>query len=172
MKKIAIFIVMLCLLCCPVSVYAAELSDTTASSGAVISAEVPSTHTLTVSADKAAVTFGGKTGDRFEVPRLIEFVLQISTDNGWKVIKVLLNDEDVTKAYADGKITLSGIYEDATLTILTEKIPVTPGGDPTSPQTGDNSHLSLWISLLFASGAALLISYSYMGYCKRRRKEK
>lgn len=172
MKKIAIFIVMLCLLCCPISVYAAELNESTADSGAVISAEVPSTHTLTVSADKAAVTFGGKTGTTFEVPRLTEFVLQISTDNGYKVTKVLLNDEDVTKAYADGKITLSGIYEDATLTILTEKIPVTPGGDPTSPQTGDNSHLSLWISLMIASGAALLISYSYIGYSKRRRKEK
>lgn len=168
MKKIAILIAMLCLLCCPISVYAAELSDTTASSGTVISAEVPSTHTLTVSADKAAVTFGGKTGNTFDVPRLIEFVLQTSTDNGYKVSKVLLNDEDVTKAYADGKITLSGIYEDAALTILTEKIPVTPGGDPTSPQTGDNSHLFPWMALFFLSGGGVIGAAIYS---RKKRKQ-
>ncbi len=158
MKKIILFIVMLTLLCCPISVYAAELNEGTASSGAVISAEVPSTHTLTVSADKAAVTFGGKTGTTFEVPRLTEFTLQISTEKGYRVKQILLNGEDVTKAYKDGKLTLSGIYEAGELTILTEKVPVTPGGDSTSPKTGDNSHLWLWMLLMILAMGGLILT--------------
>ena len=53
-----------------------------------------------------------------------------------------------------------------TVTAKTEdKTPSKPG-DTDSPQTGDNSNMSLWIALLFISGGALIV----FGIKSRKRK--
>ena len=50
----------------------------------------------------------------------------------------------VTVKFDDGRV-------DTTLAIKAAAAPT----DPTSPQTGDTSHMGLWVSLLCVSGAAL-----------------
>ena len=52
-----------------------------------------------------------------------------------------LVDEDAKKALADAKAALAELNKPA---------------DTTSPATGDNSHLMLWIALLFISGGAVI----------------
>ena len=52
-----------------------------------------------------------------------------------------LVDEDAKKALADAKAALAGLNKPA---------------DTDSPQTGDNSHMFLWIALLFISGGAVI----------------
>ncbi len=60
---------------------------------------------------------------------------------------------------------------DLKITGVSDSTPLSGNTGNNSPQTGDTDNPNLWLSLLIASGTALLMSYSYIGYSKRRRKE-
>ena len=60
---------------------------------------------------------------------------------------------------------------DIKITGVADSTPQSGNTDDKAPQTGDAGNLNLWIGLLITSGAVLLISYGYMSYSKRRRKE-
>lgn len=119
MRKITSFLLALCLLLsCPMTVFAA--GDSAGST--VITTVVPSTHTLTVSAENAAVSYNGEAGTSFEVPRLEEFTLTVKAADGYLISKILLDGKDVTESFSEGTLTLSGIYEAAELTVVTLKV--------------------------------------------------
>lgn len=61
--------------------------------------------------------------------------------------------------------------EDGRLTVdkVTDVTPSSKPDDEKSPQTGDNSHITVWIALVLASGAALTGSLLMGGRRKRRR---
>ncbi len=49
---------------------------------------------------------------------------------------------------------LDTVQEDVTVKAVYTEIPVVE--EPSAPQTGDNSHMALWIALLFISGGAVI----------------
>ncbi len=74
-----------------------------------------------------------------------------------------LVDEDVKKALDDAKAALAELKKPAD-----PDKPVDPDkpADPNSPATGENSHVSLWIALLFISGSAVIT----LTVCDRKRR--
>ena len=52
-------------------------------------------------------------------------------------------------------MNINGITVEAGETIIVEKESTDPTGDTTSPVTGDDSNIALWIGVLLAAGAAL-----------------
>ncbi|MDD6479085.1 MAG: LPXTG cell wall anchor domain-containing protein, partial [Oscillospiraceae bacterium] len=46
-------------------------------------------------------------------------------------------------------------------TTFTVKAKAAADNDTDSPQTGDNSHMALWIAVLFVSGGALIVTGIY-----------
>ncbi|MGN0523935.1 MAG: carboxypeptidase-like regulatory domain-containing protein [Eubacterium sp.] len=124
MKKIASLLLCLCLV---FSLPTVAFAQTVESSGdAVISASVPDTHKITVSADGADVLFNGATQYSFAVERLSQPTLIIRAESGKSVKQVLLNGVDITSQIKGGYYTLEPVYEDKTLTVITEDEAVVP----------------------------------------------
>lgn len=124
MKKIASLLLCLCLV---FSLPTVAFAQTAESSGdAVISASVPETHKITVYADGADVMFNGEMQDSFTVERLSEPTVIIRAEGGKSVKQVLLNGEDITSQIKGGYYTLEPVYEDKTLTVITEDEAVVP----------------------------------------------
>ena len=75
------------------------------------------------------------------------------TYGDWKVTKEATEKEAGEKAHT---CTVCGYTETAEIA----KLPTNPGTDTkpetTTPATGDNSHMALWIALLFVSGAGVI----------------
>lgn len=118
MKKIASLLLCLCLV---FSLPTVAFAQTAESSGdAVISASVPETHKITVYADGADVMFNGAPGASFTVERLSQPTLIIRAQSGKSVKQVLLNGVDITSQIKGGYYTLEPVYEDKTLTVITE----------------------------------------------------
>lgn len=67
--------------------------------------------------------FGGASGSSFTVERLSEPTLLIRPDSEKTVKQILLNGEDVTSLVKGGYYTLAPVYEDKTLTVVTEDLP-------------------------------------------------
>lgn len=117
MKKLAAVLMCLCLIAVfPITAYASQ-------SDANISTVVPDTHNITVVSDGAQVFFGGAPGSSFTVERLSEPTLLIRPDSEKTVKQILLNGEDVTSLVKGGYYTLAPVYEDKTLTVVTEDLP-------------------------------------------------
>lgn len=124
MKKIASLLLCLCLV---FSLPTVAFAQTAESSGdAVISASVPETHKITVCADGADVMFNGEMQDSFTVERLSEPTVIIRAESGKSVKQVLLNGEDITSQIKGGYYTLEPVYENKTLTVITEDEAVVP----------------------------------------------
>lgn len=83
--------------------------------------------------------------------------ISIPVAEGKKIKSVLWGSEDVTSAFENGKWVTPEIVEDVVLTITLEEISSTP-------QTGDNSNLNLWVVLLSISLIGLVV-------CLRRSKK-
>ena len=138
MKKITAAVFTLCLLLsCAMPCFAAEISGEQSSGEVNLTAQVPETHVLTVSVKNGTVSYNGKDGTRLEIPRLSAFSLAIKIDSGYRVKKITLDETDVTDAYKDGQLTLSGIYAEAQLNVVTEKIGGTYDVDNPNPKAGD-----------------------------------
>ena len=75
--------------------------------------------------------------------------------------------EGVEVTNSTGKnMNINGITVEAGETIIVEKESTDPTGDTTSPVTGDDSNIALWIGVLLAAGAALTGTAVY----SRKRK--
>lgn len=121
MKKIASLLLCLCLVfSLPTVAFAQTVSKSENGGNAVISASVPNTHKITVSAEGAYVIFDGTRGESFTVDRLSEPTLIIRAQIGKAVKQVLLNGEDITSQIKGERYTLEPVYEDKTLTVITE----------------------------------------------------
>ncbi len=116
MKGIAAVVCMLYLLLYSMSCFGATDEDAVS-----LTADVPTAHTLTIDTEHAVVAYDAYIDREFVVPRLDAFTLDIILECGYDVKQVLVNGADVTAQYADGRLTLSGIYETETLQILTEQ---------------------------------------------------
>ncbi|MGN1473479.1 MAG: carboxypeptidase-like regulatory domain-containing protein [Eubacteriales bacterium] len=121
MKKITTLLLSLLLLC--------GMSMTAFAEDVDISTTVPESHHITVVADGAEVFCGGGSGGSFTVGRLAApTTVLIRADSGKTVKQVLLNGEDITSQIKGGYYTLAPVYEDKTLTVITEEAPSVPQG--------------------------------------------
>ena len=122
MRKITALLLSLLLLCSvSMTAFAQEPTSTT------ITATVPDSHTITVSADGADVFCNGQSGSRFTVDRLSEPELLIRAVSGKEITQILLNGEDIADQVKGGLCTLKPVYENMTLTVVTRDAPEPQG---------------------------------------------
>lgn len=122
MRKITTLLLSVLLLCSiSMAAFAEEPSNTT------ITATVPDSHTITVSADGADVFCNGQSGNQFTVDRLSEPELLIRAVSGKEITQILLNGEDITAQVKGGFYTLEPVYENMTLTVVTRDAPEAQG---------------------------------------------
>lgn len=130
MKKIAVFLLCFSLLSSnTITVCAAE--PNTAPGEAMITTEVPESHHIRLMIKGFVdVTLDGQSGTDFTVERLSQPVLEF-IPNGRRIIKLLLNGEDITDAVKNGLYTLAPVYGDMVLEIIaeTEEIPSEQSGN-------------------------------------------
>ncbi|NLA76759.1 MAG: hypothetical protein GX851_02825, partial [Clostridiales bacterium] len=120
MKQISCMLlsfVLLCSLCVP----AFALGTAEASGKVTISAEVPSSHKVTVQTDGgAAVIYGEHTVNEFDAPRFGTPTITIRAQNGKQIKSVLLNGTEISDKLQGGKYTFSPICEEQALVVITE----------------------------------------------------
>ena len=92
-----------------------------------ITANVPGSHTITVDADGAEVFCDGAAGSSFTVERLSGPKLLIRAESGREITEILLNGENITKQIRGGYYTLEPVYEDQTITVMTDEAPAAQG---------------------------------------------
>lgn len=149
MKKIVAMLLCFCFLCiCPVTVFARTVTGTDTGADVIIGVTVPEHHQIIVTAEHARVSADGQTGNSLTVERLSQPRLLIQPDDGYKIIKVTLNGEDITGSVIGGYYTLTPIYEDKTLMVETVKVAFIPEEtepvtNEKSPQTGDTSNIMM-----------------------------
>ncbi|NLA77192.1 MAG: carboxypeptidase regulatory-like domain-containing protein [Clostridiales bacterium] len=103
-------------------VTAATLDPNTGSGSVIITAQVPYEHTITVVTDGGAeVLLGDNAADRFTVDRLSSPELIIRGQKNHVIKSAFLNGEDITAAIDNGFYLFSPVFEDKTLTLITEK---------------------------------------------------
>ena len=126
MRKIMALLLCFCLLSVgPVTAFAQEAVHEEETGGNTnISVTVPDSHKITISAEHAQVLYHGQMGENFSVERLSEPTFLIRPENGYKVARVLLNGEDVTAQVRGGYYTLESVYEEKTMTVETEALPL------------------------------------------------
>ena len=86
----------------------------------------------------------GKVGDTITVTA--------TPDSGYKLKNILVDGKAITGntfVMKDADATVTAEFEKVT-------VPAEPSKDTTSPQTGDNSNMILWVALLFISGGAVI----------------
>lgn len=121
MKRAIAFLLCCCIACCfSVTVFAQTVSEGESVATAVISATVPDSHKITVSANGAEVFFEGVAKTEFSAGRLTEPTVLIRANSGKTVKQVLLNGEDVTSQIKGGYYKFAPVYEEKTLAVITE----------------------------------------------------
>ena len=123
----------------------------------ILTATVPCTVPLQIG-EHGTVTVNGitYTGDA-SIKADLDTVLTytITPDSGYEISKVTYDGTDVTASAKSGTYTALALKGNVTLTVAFTK------AVPTSPQTGDESCMALWIAMMCVSGAeiaALVIS--------------
>lgn len=123
MKRLTALLLCFLTLCtCSVTAFAAE--PETEEANTVISATVPDSHKITVTADSARVFYEGVSGEEFIVERLSLPRLLIRAESGKVIKSVMLNDVDVTAELHGGYLDLAPVYEDKVITVTAEDEPV------------------------------------------------
>lgn len=136
----------------PVTVWAQETTlQTIVPSNHIIHLDLKGTGTILV--DGVAYSDSAD----IQVQRQHRPEISIPVAEGKQIKSVLWGSEDVTSAFENGKWVAPEIVEDVVLTITLEEISSTP-------QTGDNSNLNLWVVLLSISLIGLVV-------CLRRSKK-
>lgn len=132
MKRITALLLCLCLpVCLSVTAFAQDnvpvtapdptvISESGSRGSAVIGTTVPRCHTVTVTADGAAVFYEGTAVTVFAADRLSTPEIVIRPDSGRTVKQVLLNDEDITSRIRGGRYTFAPVCADQSLTVMTE----------------------------------------------------
>ncbi|MGN1315437.1 MAG: hypothetical protein ACI4VW_00030 [Acutalibacteraceae bacterium] len=127
MKRITSLLLCLCLVfSLSTVVFAGTVPESESIGKSVISTSVPYSHTVTVSAKGADVMFNGELRESFTVERLSQPTLIVRAESGKSVKQVLLNGVDITSQIKGGYFTLEPVYEDKTLTVITEDEAVAP----------------------------------------------
>ena len=125
MKKITALLLCFLLLCiCGVAAFAEAPEDE--STNAVISAVVPDTHKITVTAENAKVFYVGVSGEEFAVGRLSQPRLLIRAESGKVIKSVTLNGVDMTDLLHGGYLDLAPVCEDVAMVVTTEDEPAAP----------------------------------------------
>lgn len=180
MKKLtALLLCILLMFVCSVTAFAQTVG---------IDTVVPDSHTVTVNVTgDATAELDGEAGTTFTVDRLSEPVLRFIPADGKQIVKITLNGEDITDQLDGDTYKLAPVYEDMTLDIQvqTEDVPEQPTeapttpkgdnatpdqkgdnngtgakGDSTSPKTGDETHLTLWVMLMILCAAGMFLVFA------------
>ena len=178
MKKAAALLLcafMLCASC--LTVYAEDEAANTSSRETVITAEVPDSHELTVKiTGNVTIKVNGEEGTKFKVPRLSEPVLELIPHDGERIVKVTINDVDMTDQFVDNKYVFPPLYEDkdVIVNVVTEPIPENSSGSSSEPDSstsdsGQNSNPVTGIAGGLSVGAVVVLSLVIVG---KKRKEK
>ena len=142
MRRLAVLGLCLCLFpYCALTAFAEDTTSTAPQNDAVISVSVPSAHTLTVTAPEVVtVTLDGVSGNKFSVERLSEPTLAVNIPDGQEIVKIVLNGEDVTDKFANGRYKLPPVYENLALEVETRSVkPTTSTTEPTTSSTTDST---------------------------------
>ena len=142
MRRLAVLGICLCLFpYCALTAFAEDTTSTSPQNDAVISVSVPSAHTLTVTAPEVVtVTLDGVSGNKFSVERLSEPTLAVNIPDGQEIVKIVLNGEDVTDKFANGRYKLPPVYENLALEVETRSVePTTSTTEPTTSSTTDST---------------------------------
>lgn len=137
-KLIAMFIAVLSLLLLSVPVTAAQGQNGN------IGTTVPTEHSVSIEAEHAfALYTEGSKGQSaaYLVPRFSEPQFTLQAEDGYRITRVLVNDQDVTAQVTDGVLKLSSVKADVTITIVTEadtEVPENPK-DTEQPSKPGNS---------------------------------
>ncbi len=155
MKKIVILFISICsILIFGTSFVYAEDTGSTA-----VTTEVPAYHTITVTEESSVkVIYNGKQVENsFLAERLSQPVIQIQTDNGYKIKSVLLNGEDITSKIHDGYYTFDPVYEDQSLNIIVESFEQSSDSSGGTVPTGEDCSMliPLFIVLIISGGIVL-----------------
>lgn len=164
MKKIIALLSSFCLVCClsHLECYALDSSEYSDSDSAVISASVPYFHTITAEADGAKVILDGEQGVAFSVDRLSQPTVIIRPDSGKRIKQVLLNGTDITAQINDGCYVFEPVYEDKTLTVITETVEDAEESDvqdrshEDNPITKDDVNVGMCLLLIIAASAGVI----------------
>lgn len=142
MKRLAVLGLCLCIFpYCGMTAFAEDTTSTAPKNDAVISVSVPSAHTLTVTApDGVTVTLDGVSGNIFSIDRLSEPTLAVNIPDGQEIVKIVLNGENVTDKFANGRYKLPPVYENLALEVETRSVePTTSTTEPTTSSTTDST---------------------------------
>ena len=143
MRRLAVLGLCLCIFpYCALTAFAEDTTTSTApQNDAVISVSVPSAHTLTVTAPEVVtVTLDGVSGNHFSIDRLSEPTLAVNIPDGQEIVKIVLNGEDVTDKFANGRYKLPPVYENLALEVETRSVePTTSTTEPTTSSTTDST---------------------------------
>lgn len=130
MKKLtALLLCILLMFVCSVTAFAQTVG---------IDTVVPDSHTVTVNiTGDATAELDGEAGTTFTVDRLSEPVLRFIPADGKQIVKIILNDEDITDQLDGDTYKLAPVYEDMTLDVQvqTEDVPEQPTEAPTEAPT-------------------------------------
>ena len=111
MKKITALLLCILLLCmCSATAFAKEPDDEITDTE--ISASVPDTHKISITADGTEVFYEGISGEEFVVERLSKPRLLIRAESGKEINSVTLNGTDVTDLLYGGYLELDPVYQD------------------------------------------------------------
>jgi len=140
---------------------------------ASVSTEVPAAHKITVIIKgEGKITLDGSEGTEFDAARLSEPEAAVIPADGWKLLKVEYNDEDVTSRLTDGKFKLPPVNKDGVIKVEFDEEPAPPpppppddGGKDTPPSTGVVGGISI-------GSAALLTAFVLIKRRSRNSTEK
>ncbi len=88
----------------------------------------------------------------FDLSKGTVIAYKVGDDGSLNIKKVVVNADGTVTIQSDSNSTYIVTFEPAKADV--DDTPTTPE-TPDSPQTGDNSHMWLWVALLFVSGAGL-----------------
>ncbi len=139
-----------------ITIVAKEVEETTLTAeqqAALADLEVSTILTLEVLAGETKISdFGGG-----KATITVPFELPEGKTGSDYYVAYIAADGTITAmptTYAEGKLTFTTTHFSDY--VVLEKV-TTPDADPSNPQTGDNSHLMLWVMLLTVSAAALVV---------------
>ena len=151
MIRIAVLGVCLCLFpYCAMTAFAEE-QPSKQTQGANISVSIPEQYTITVIAPKGAeASLNDGATSTITVDRFGEFDFEIKLKEGYRLLQVLLNDEDITDQLVNMTYHGASVYENMLFQIITEPITSetttssstessTTTSEDTSPTTSDSS---------------------------------
>ena len=175
MKKIAAMLLCICLIA---AFSITAFAQNSAGGDSHITTVVPSSHKITVISDGAEVSIDGTASKEFTVERLSEPTAVFKAEKNRWIVRVLLDDNDITNNIRGDSYTFEPVYKDMILTVTTESYTEesttsepeseSPESTPaessqnsqgsTPPQTGETTNIAFWIILIVLSVVIFTLS--------------